>query len=93
MPDHLYVVVDCKTRGCKNVLALQYQGADTRQIAIGEETPTGLWYQCAKCGQTHHYDLDESRIERFPFPPPVGWKNSWGPDSPPVPSIDPKKIH
>jgi predicted RNA-binding Zn-ribbon protein involved in translation (DUF1610 family) len=93
MTNHLYNVVDCKTPKCGNVLAVAYQGLDIGQVEIREYVPTGFSYQCPKCGQTHRYDPDESRLERFPFPPPQGWQNAFGLDPHQRKPIDPTKIH
>jgi hypothetical protein len=49
MPSHLYVVVTCKTKGCKNICALKYLGPDIGAIEIGEMAPTGVQYECGQC--------------------------------------------
>jgi hypothetical protein len=79
MAKHLYVVVDCKTEGCKKVCAVKYHGVDVGQVEIGELAPTGSEYQCGLCGQTHRYEMTEKRMEVFDFPPPTGWINGWEP--------------
>jgi hypothetical protein len=77
MPQHIYVVVTCKTPRCANVCALKHLGPDIGAVEIGEMTPTGAWYACAQCQQQHRYEMEEFRIGRFLFPPPPGWSNGW----------------
>ena len=79
MPKHLYLVVDCKTQGCGNVCAIKYHGEDIGAIEIGEMAPTGFSYQCGLCHRNHRYEISETRIQAFDFPPPAGWESGWKP--------------
>ena len=79
MPSHLYVVVTCKTKGCKNICALKYLGPDIGAIEIGEMAPTGVQCECGQCHREYRYELAEFRVEQFPLPPPAGWVNGWEP--------------
>lgn len=73
MPEHLYLVVNCKTRG--NICAVKYHGVDIGATEIGEMAPTGFDYRCGQCQRSHGYEIPDTRIERFDFPPPAGWKS------------------
>jgi len=76
MADYLYAVVDCKTPGCGNVIAVHYLGKSKRPQEINRELAGRFAHLCVRCGQYHQCDFSEYRVESYPFAPPKGWEPS-----------------
>lgn len=75
MAKHVYLVVDCATQLCGTLGVLRYEGLNEGHKELVEISPTEFDYQCANCGQTWRYRIEETRTELFDSAPVPEWPN------------------
>lgn len=75
MAKHVYLVVDCSTPLCGTMCVLRYEGLYEGAKELVKTSSTEFDYQCAKCGQTRRYRIEETRIELFDSAPVPEWPN------------------
>jgi hypothetical protein len=76
MQKHIYLAVNCKTRGCGTICLIKYLGPDTGQSEVDDTAPTGFQYQCGNCHQAHRYELKDVYPFRTDSSPPLGSQKS-----------------
>jgi hypothetical protein len=74
---HLYIVVECKTEGCRTVHVLMHLGEKGKtppKVAYWMSYP--LMIDCPTCGQTYDYsDTEEAFWQKELPPPPPEYSN------------------
>ena len=77
-PLHLYIVVDCKTKGCTAAQVLSYLGEKGKTPArVDYWMSYPLLIECAICGKTYDYSDSEEgfRQKELPLAPPPEFLN------------------
>jgi hypothetical protein len=74
---HLYIVVDCKTQGCRTVHILMHRGEKGKtppKVAYWMSYP--LMIDCPTCGKTYDFsDTEEAFWQKELPPPPPEYSN------------------
>jgi hypothetical protein len=68
---HLYIVVNCKTQGCRTVHVLMHLGEKGKtppKVAYWMSYP--LMIDCPTCGKTYDYSHAEEAFRQNELPPP-----------------------
>jgi hypothetical protein len=69
---HLYIVVNCKTRGCRSVHVLMHLGEEGKtppKVEYWMSYP--LLVDCPNCGKTYDYSDAEEQFRQKELPPPA----------------------
>jgi hypothetical protein len=75
---HLYIVVNCKTNGCRAAHVLTYLGEKGKQQGNVEYWMSyPLMIACPGCGQTYDYSDSEEKFrqQELPLAPPSNYFN------------------
>lgn len=73
---HVYLVVDCRTPGCKTVHALKYLGMKEEiHEGIDVSMPAPFWLKCPTCGLNHDFYLGQVRRFETEEPPPYDYQD------------------
>ena|SRR5215469_17294180 len=67
---NLYIVVDCKTDGCRTAHVLMHLGEKSEAPAREYRMSYPLTIACPTCGGSYDYSDSEDRFRQTELPPP-----------------------